>query len=453
MPDVHYRTLLEGLVERGFSSAPCREFLEDSVAKDGPLGEYIAPRSATDGGGIATRELVSDYYERRRQWIWAAGSRERRVIFRERVEPEDVPSIAEMIRCASRAESKQQLISSAEELAELDLIEAFCELYSEAHEARGHGRWPDLRSPGIIRREHSSLAVRYLDTQVILDPQMSASGWTTNDCRYPDGLPQDVAAILLTHGHADHWHLPSVLTAAREATVPVVVPDVPVLSILSEERLASSLACANQRTITATWNSTVQVGDFAVTAVPFYGEQPLRTERIVEAGVRNWGNCYRISCPAFSMLVLTDSGADPAGTMVDVVSEVTAREGPTDIVVANCFEFPEGINAGLPHYAFVLPFVMLQKLFSDAAHGPRASITLGVDGLAEVCAAAQAKYFLPYSHGFEGIGQLPHSVGGARRGEKELLRQLEVALSLRAASTEVVPWVPGDVFVPEQTRV
>lgn len=121
------------------------------------------------------------------------------------------------------------------------------------------------------------------------------------------------------------------------------------------------------------------------------------------------------------------------GSAVEMVADSRKKRGPVDVLLSCCASFPEAINFGLPHYAFTLPFGQLQAVVG----GPRQSITLGVDGVAAACEAAEARYFLPYAHGFRGLGEDPSSPE-AGLSESEMLAQLRP----RLGATSTHAWRP-----------
>ncbi len=56
----------------------------------------------------------------------------------------------------------------------------------------------------------------------------------------------DVDAIAITHSHADHWHLPSILRYAFDEATPVIVPDTRRPSILTFQDFADALTTIGQ---------------------------------------------------------------------------------------------------------------------------------------------------------------------------------------------------------------
>jgi hypothetical protein len=70
------------------------------------------------------------------------------------------------------------------------------------------------------------------------------------------------------------------------------------------------------------------------------------------------------------------------------------------------------------------------------------TITLGARGVARICGAVGATWFLPYAHWWNDIG----ADAGTR--EQELIRQLDTHLRVVGASTRIYPWAIGSHFLP-----
>jgi hypothetical protein len=221
----------------------------------------------------------------------------------------------------------------------------------------------------------------------------------------------------------------------------VIVPRVPRPSLLCTEDMATSLRLAGQTVSDPAWWSTVEIGDFVIDVLPFYGEQPLRQRSGVAAEARNWGNCYRFTCPEFSAAILVDSGVDPSGTMIDVLERSVAERGPLDVLLSCCFSFPEGYNPGLPIYFLTVPLEHLRDFYLHPE--ARGSMTLGTSGLVRACQVSRCRYFLPYAHGFQGLFRSPKSAEGGRQIEQEVLGAIQEGLG--ESSTQVLSWHPGDI--------
>lgn len=350
------------------------------------------------------------------------------------LEDEQVEAAADFLRLASRSDDDDAIrdVGGFVDRPFLDRLLA-------AHGAPGPS-WSRIEEPGIYRREHACLEIASETTLVRIDPLRLAMSREV-----PATPGPDCDAILVTHQHTDHWHLPTILQAAATPDTPVVVPRVPTPSLLCPERFEESLSRVGQRAVVAGWGSTLEVGDIEIDVLPFYGEQPTRVAPGAPRGVRSWGNCYRVKTPTFSALVLVDSGADPDGDMLDVVRRSAADRGPVDVVLSCLRTFACPFFGGLATYWPTLSFERLRELWQAHERGALPSTTAGPEGVAEICRACDARYFLPYAHGFAGAGVEIDDIGWGtgEAGERAVLTRLIEALG-DGASTRVVAWRPGD---------
>jgi hypothetical protein len=259
--------------------------------------------------------------------------------------------------------------------------------------------------------------------------------------------PEPVSAVAITHGHVDHWHVPSLLAHLPRRDTPVIVPRVPCPSLLTFQDFEQTLRTCGQQALAPAWGETVRVGDIEVDILPFYGEQPVGVGTPLREGLRNWGNCYRFNTDDFSCLVLVDSGADPEGHMAQVVASSCRQRGPVDMVLACQREFLSPFFGGLSHYWAALPWARLQGLYRDYQEGRLQSGSAGPAGAAALCAAAQARSFLAYANGFEGVGRPITDVGWGEGepSEAQCNAVMREELSRLGASTLVLEGCPGDV--------
>ena len=143
-------------------------------------------------------------------------------------------------------------------------------------------------------------------------------------------------AVLLTHAHPDHFDPGSLFWFPNDTQffVPAVEHETP-LTLRLDVRLRQ-LGFTAVRALD--WYETVAIGAFEVTALPFYGEQPLGPEARPGArpGDRNAGNTYLVrGADGSSSLLLADSGADPAGSIVAESRQIRERCGPIDTLFTN----------------------------------------------------------------------------------------------------------------------
>lgn len=300
-------------------------------------------------------------------------------------------------------------------------------------------RFPRITEPGIYRREHSSIVIRSETTSVMLDPVMH---WMPGGVREPT----HVDAVFITHGHADHFNVASILAVTRDVNTPVIVPPVPKTSMLAASDMRAALALVGQRSLAPAWGTSLSVGDVYVDVLPYYGEQPVRDGEGPPPEVRNWGSCYRFTTPQFTALTLIDSGADPSGDMVEVVRQSSLAHGPVDFMLSSLARFASPFFLGLPHYYLALPFDRLRALFEQFVVGVLPCVTLGPEGVLDACRAARPRYYLPYGNGFEGVG-VPIQDVGMHTGEPPeglLVQRLNEAFEREQLPTRSIAWNPGD---------
>jgi L-ascorbate metabolism protein UlaG (beta-lactamase superfamily) len=184
----------------------------------------------------------------------------------------------------------------------------------------------------LTRREHASVEFTSPSgSRVVVDP-IFRSPLLRCTATMPVPTP-GIDAAFVTHSHGDHFNL-ATLDWLASRTAMIYVPPVPTRSLLAKDMLRQLDACGLPGEICET-GSTTQVGGITVEALPFFGEQPSARVSPAEPGIRNWGNCYRVTTPGFSALVLADSGTDPSGSMITAISESAKRIDPVDIVIGS----------------------------------------------------------------------------------------------------------------------
>lgn len=290
---------------------------------------------------------------------------------------------------------------------------------------------------GVTRLQHASVLLQSATTAVLVDPHLHSGyepGTLRNNVRRYD-LEGRVDAILLSHSHADHYHWPTLLTFRRD--LPIVVPRVEHGNLLCEDMAARLRSLGFTAVFDPAWyGSPVVVGDIEIHALPFYGEQPLVDGTLRDPRLRNWGNTYVVRTPAYAAWIVIDSGDDLAGRAVDVGGHIRATWGGVDLVMSNLREF------GIPHPFYITgDGAYWLALPGDAiAQLPRLrgqQLTLGPAGVAEICRAANARWFLPYAHMWAEPGE-------PGDGEPELIARLGAELARRRASTRILDWRVGD---------
>jgi L-ascorbate metabolism protein UlaG (beta-lactamase superfamily) len=440
--------LLTRFRQVSFDPKPSSQILERALLKEPSLKAFFDAESVREGGRIATHQLLYGLHQDRSRWtlsFFHAGTSPIEIP----LSASALPSVVPLLRAATHTGRWENL---AQELDDCRVLQPWL----KAKDTRLS--WTQMFGPGIQRLEHASLLISSREARILIDPiSLAVDG--------PSALPGvelapstphlPVDAILITHGHLDHWHIPSILHHAGDASTPVVVPRIPFPSLLSQDEFVQSMRDIGQQVCDPAWNDSLRIKDMEIDVLPFFGEQPTVEGPVPPQGVRNWGNCYRIGTPDFSIFVFVDCGEDPMGTAAEVLQASVAQRGPPDIVVSCCRELREApFWQGLFTFWMTLPFRELQQLVVKRGSGLGPSITLGPDGVASVCAAASVPYFAPYAHGFAGVGKeiLDIGWGNHEPPESEMLNRIKRSLAGARSSTDVINWRPGDILRPRKYR-
>jgi len=296
-------------------------------------------------------------------------------------------------------------------------------------------RWP--RGYGVTRLQHASLLYRTPRCTVLVDPHFNSLFEPYNlgaTFTLSDVLP-DLGAIVISHSHGDHFHVPTLMMFPRDT--PIIVPVVPRASMLCEDLAALLRSLGFLRVIPLSWNGPpLVIEDVEIHALPFFGEQPSPHQAMRHADLRNWGNTYVIRTPRFTSWFLIDSGADVAGSMVEVATNVHRRFGTIDVLLSNLRTFvpqsPLYITGG--HYWLSLDPAQMQTYRCGR------SLTLGPVGVATICKLANVTHFLPYAHWWGPVG------GKAGEEESALVDALDREITAHGAPTRITWWRIGDSF-------
>ncbi|NBD12959.1 MBL fold metallo-hydrolase [Corallococcus silvisoli] len=425
--------VLQRLLQSEFDPRKSRAVLERMNGR--VASPVLRPQCVGDGGMVLEEEALFP-----EQGAWQLQFHAPEAAWHTEVPPDVLPSIAHFLRLATHGEELQGLREAWPFLEEEGL--GLLHLTPAPRVC-----WPTPDTPGIYRREHASLLIRSRTTSILVDP-VSLDRRMPQMSEAPVHLPsQGVDAVAITHGHGDHWHLPSLLTHLATPDTPVLVPRLPRISLLTPQHFEASLRACGQAVLTPAWGETVKVGDIEIDILPFYGEQPAREGPPLKAGLRNWGNCYRFTTEDFSCVLLVDGGTDPEGSMDRVMAESHARRGPVDVLLACQREFPSPFFGGLSDIWAALPWEQLQGLYLDYVAGRMKNTTAGITGIADACGIARARYFLAYANGFQGLGRPILDIGWGSREPSEATSnaRLREQLAARALPTQVPEWCPGDV--------
>jgi hypothetical protein len=438
-PAFPYRPILEGLMARAFEPDACRAWLESVLAERPELEGLLLPHGVESGGALVGEPLL--FPQPATSWLLSFASRDGDATtgVEVEVEAEGLAALGPFFRAAAGGVERATFLETYGEGFDGELAG----LLRSAGDPGARAALPS-DAPGLVRREHACLEVRTRTASIVIDPLSAMVGFP-NMGALPDALlSRRHDGVLLTHTHADHWHLPTLAVSAIGA--PVVAPAVSRRTLLAPQDVATLAMLRGGEVIPTAWGATIAFGDIVVDVLPFFGEQPSRDRPTLDPSLRNKGNCYRIQTEAFSVLVLVDSGADPEGDMVRAVEESARARGSVDLVVACTREFPAPFFGGLERDWAALPFEALRELFEQYEAGRLRSSTAGPDLIAAVCRAASARWFLPYANGFEGYGRTITDVGWGygEPSEEEMLQRTAAALSECGAPTSALSWHCGD---------
>lgn len=295
--------------------------------------------------------------------------------------------------------------------------------------------------PGIYRLQHSTLLFKTASAQVLVEPSFHPEYMRDVFKRYVrrNDLPESIDALVFSHSHGDHWHIPSILTFPKD--IPIIVPAVPRRSFLCKDMARTLRDLGFTRVIELGWYSEHKFGDLRITALPFYGEQPTRSERPAFEELWQWGNTYLFETPDYRAWTLVDSGEDARGSGHDVARKLAEKYGSVDIVLGNLRDLVVGSDPiyGSGNYWCALSSDQMARF--PARKGER--LNLGPDGIAEVCGIVGARYFLPYAHRWREPLQTDTY-------DRLKLAMFERELIIRNGNTVPVPWQTGTVFHPER---
>jgi L-ascorbate metabolism protein UlaG (beta-lactamase superfamily) len=293
------------------------------------------------------------------------------------------------------------------------------------------------QGPGIYRLQHACTLFRSKTTSIIVDPHFHSS-FT------PDGLEQNFEvsdlggrtdAILLTHSHADHYDLPSLMMLSRDTLI--VVPFVPKATLVCPSMVEQLTSLGFTNVLAPAWNSeAIKVGDFEIHAMPFYGEQATATEVPHYADVWNHGNTYVVKSANETAWLLSDSGSDCRGNMFEVATRIAKKFGRIDAILGSLRRFyytgPFYLDMGRTWLTLSPEQMARPRLKGE-------SLTLGVEGLVQICDITGAHFVLPYANWWAPIGQ--HA-----SDDLENIRDLKAGLKSLKFKTSLYQWKIGERF-------
>lgn len=200
-----------------------------------------------------------------------------------------------------------------------------------------------------------------------------------------------IDAILITHGHPDHFDPGTLLRFG--AGTPIFVPAVDRESVLSVDigmRL-EELGFRDVRRLA--WHEEASIGQIRVIALPFFGEQPT-TGEVLHPEVRMLGNTYLVELAGRRIAMTVDSGRDHLGDIHELARDSAERYGPIDVLFGGYRGF------GLYPVQYVFSSVSSYLTFVPEAHwAVRQRIMCDADEFMDVAELWQARVAVPYAGG------------------------------------------------------
>lgn len=241
--------------------------------------------------------------------------------------------------------------------------------------------------PGVELFSHSMLDLRSESTNILIDPCLHLLDHTgaspTDRARLSRKLEElrRATAVLISHAHWDHCHIPTLLRLQRD--VPVYVPKVVTESYFnpSIKNLLVSLGFTNVREVTH-WKR-YEIGDATFTPIPFFGEW-------FGPGSSFDGFCYLVAMNGRTYLGTVDADRSERGDMKPVFEELARRAPDIDCMFfcssAQAHQRP--VSCGAPiHYSNTHA-----RRFAD-----RLRYHPDVDAVAGWCRTLRPRVIVPYA--------------------------------------------------------
>jgi L-ascorbate metabolism protein UlaG (beta-lactamase superfamily) len=288
---------------------------------------------------------------------------------------------------------------------------------------------------GVTFIGHATVAVQAEGTQLLFDPYLiPPSPADPPGIRPHTACDLRPAAMFVTHSHADHFDLATLLRFPCDT--PIYVPYVPRESLLATD-MALRLRELGFTAVTALpWHAEVAVGPFRVRALPFYGEQPT-DGAMLHPEARNAGNTYLVEGLGRRVALVADAGADESGSTIELARRLRETVGPLDVLFGGFRAWRlqpiRYIGTSIARYLLFVPpeqRTQVQQIMNDAADFVATGMAWG------------ARAIVPYANGgtpwFARIGLGP-------RGDEEHPDDVDVDPPVALVEQALAAAAPADM--------
>lgn len=255
---------------------------------------------------------------------------------------------------------------------------------------------PDLSNAPLVNVGHATVSLYHAGIRVWLDPfflpkQAAYGNWQPLS---PLDLPAEQHCVLFTHSHPDHFDPASLLLFPAD-TLFLVPPCPDGESLLSLDMAFRLQQLGFGRVQTLPWWENIELGDFTITALPFYGEQAVGYGA-AEPSLWNHGSTWHVRRQSdnTTFLFLADSGSDPRKHVLSFAREIRQRLGIVDCLFGNCRRWrlypAQYLASSVPQYLLATP---------DSEIGIPQTIMMEAHELAAFAEICGSQRVFPYAMG------------------------------------------------------
>lgn len=255
---------------------------------------------------------------------------------------------------------------------------------------------PHLASEPLVMVGHACVSLFHHGIRLWLDPFFlpKRTQYKTWQPLSILDLPAEQHCVLFTHSHPDHFD-PASLLLFPANTLFIVPPCPDGESIVSLDMAFRLRQLGFENIQTLAWWNNLTLGEFTLTALPFYGEQAVGFSGETPL-LWNHGSTWHIrrKYDAKTFLFLADSGSDPRQYTTHFARQIRKTLGKVNYLFGNCRRWrlypTQYITSSVPQYLVITPdneLAIPQTIMLEAHE---------LAAFAEIC---HADYVLPYAMG------------------------------------------------------